>query len=296
MRPADKRRSGTVSEGAAAVVSDEDRRTGAGSHAGRSRPATTPFTAAPARTPRAPAWSWPPPYAAGMTADAIEHICAHAWHQRQRQHRSRRPAQPLRHASPLTCRPQIPAGAPYGQPVWPKPLSPSWPAERRHSSTINHEQLDPACDPSAYPAKPLSNGQTAIANSAGIPATTRPWSSIPQAAASGTCGLDPYQPVFVRQIGWVLPGHIGKGGEILEHPSGSNGGTDAIGSWLTSAATSVPSRATSTPQAPSSSPPWSRRRRRSRRYPATRRGIGSLSATAPSAQPSPSSPNWLKNF
>ena len=228
MRPFDKRRSGTIfSEGAAAVVLT-------------TAPSPTALASLPGIATNNNAFHMTAPskdadgsrlvmaaalHAAGMTPDAIEHICAHATSTSANDSTEAAALRNLfgaRFATLTTAAHKSQLGHLMGAAGLAEAIITVM--AMQHGvipPTINHEQIDPACEPvNCLPRKAVTKQfKTAI--------TTRRhrWQQrrIGHSAPACACcqrppTIDPQRNVYVRQIGWVLPGHIGKGGEILEHP------------------------------------------------------------------------------
>lgn len=229
MRPFDKRRSGTIfSEGAAAVVLTT--KTDVPALAAMSGAATNNnafHMTAPSKDAEGSRLVMAAAlHAAGMTADAIEHICAHATSTSANDSTEAAALRNLfgtRFATLTTAAHKSQLGHLMGAAGLAEAIITVMAMQNGViPPTINHEQLDPACEPvNCIPRKAVvKQFQTAITNSAGIGGNNAALIiHSPKLPASGSLqALDPHQSVFVRQIGWILPGHIGKGGEILEHP------------------------------------------------------------------------------
>jgi len=229
MRPFDKRRSGTIfSEGAAAVVLT-------------TAPGTTALASLPGIATNNNAFHMTAPskdadgsrlvmaaalHAAGMMPDAIEHICAHATSTSANDSTEAAALRNLfgaRFATLTTAAHKSQLGHLMGAAGLAEAIITVM--AMQHGvipPTINHEQIDPACEPvNCLPRKAVTKQfKTAITNSAGIGGNNAALVICsPNLPVADTLPpLDRQRNVYVRQVGWVLPGHIGKGGEILEHP------------------------------------------------------------------------------
>jgi 3-oxoacyl-[acyl-carrier-protein] synthase II len=229
MRPFDQRRSGTIfSEGAAAVLLDKTAtRASLASLVGCATNNNAFHMTAPSKDAEGSRQVMAAALqAAELLPEAIEHICAHATSTSANDSTESAALRNLfgaRFAQLSTAAHKSQLGHLMGAAGLAEAIITVM--AMRHGiipPTINHEQPDPACQPiNCLPGKAVAKQfQTAITNSAGIGGNNAALvlSTAPAAASRKVQPLAQQRQVFVRQIGWVLPGHIGQGAEILQHP------------------------------------------------------------------------------